>query len=79
MNENVIRVTAFPESKKEKIIQLENGSLEIYVKEPAQRNLANTRVRECVAAHVGVPVARIAIQSGHRARKKALIILPERT
>ena len=46
----------------------------IFVKEPAERNLANTRVRELVAEHLKVPLAKVRIMSGHHSPSKMLSI-----
>ena len=54
-------------------VEIKNG-LEISVKEPAQRNLANTRVREIVAARFKVPFSAVRILSGHRSPHKLLSI-----
>ena len=48
-----VKVMVTPSAKKEKVEE-KNGELFISVKEPAQRNLANKRVRELVASHFGV-------------------------
>ena len=47
---------------------------EAYVREPAQKNLANTRVRELVADYFGVALSSVAITKGHRSRNKLLEI-----
>ena len=60
-------------AKKEKIEETEKG-LDISVKEPAQRNLANTRVRELLAARFRVPLARVRILSGHHSPRKLFSI-----
>jgi len=74
-HEHVVSVKVFPSSKKEKVVVLASDSFEIYVREPAQNNMANTRVRECVAAHFEVALNRVTIKTGHRARKKLLGVL----
>ncbi len=79
MVEAVVNVKVFPSSKKEKVIHHTDGTFEIYVREPAQRNMANTRVRECIRKHFGVPKERVIIKTGHRARKKVLTIVPEKS
>jgi uncharacterized protein YggU (UPF0235/DUF167 family) len=76
MKEREVKVKVFPGSKREKCIQNENGTFDVYVREPAQRNLANTRVRERIAEHFDVSPARVVIRTGHRARRKTLNIVP---
>ena len=60
-------------AKKERIEETKNG-LEISVREPAQRNLANTRVREIIALRFKVPLSAVRILSGHRSPRKLLSI-----
>lgn len=74
MQNRIVSAKVFPGAKKEKVIVIEKDSLEIYIREPAQRNLANMRTRECVAKYVGVPVQKVIMQTGHRTRKKSFII-----
>ena len=74
MSHRNIRVTAFPKSRKEKIVVVADDRLECYVREPAEHNLANTRIRELVAQHCDVPVASVRMETGHRSRKKVFTI-----
>lgn len=76
-----IKVFVTPGAKKEKIeenpsTKLGAGgeTLLISVKEPAEQNRANTRVREILAARAGVPVAKVRILTGHRSRSKMISI-----
>ncbi|OGZ14153.1 MAG: hypothetical protein A3J08_03730 [Candidatus Lloydbacteria bacterium RIFCSPLOWO2_02_FULL_51_11] len=50
------------------------GELKISVREPAQRNLANTRVRELLAARFKVPLSAVRILAGHRSPRKLFSI-----
>ncbi|MAZ67490.1 hypothetical protein CL652_01830 [bacterium] len=76
MNEinKIIHVKVFPISKKERVIQHTSDTFDVYVREPAQKNLANIRVREIIAEHLGIPIAQAVIQTGHRARKKTFMV-----
>lgn len=67
-------VTVFvtPSSKRASLEVASRDELYITVREPAERNMANIAVREAVAEHFSLPVARVRIISGHRARKKVL-------
>ncbi len=47
-----------------------NGRLTIAVKEPAERNLANRRVRELVAEHLSLPLEKVRLISGHTSPSK---------
>ena len=48
--------------------------LHITVREPARGNRANIRVREIVAMRFRVPLWKVAILTGHRARGKMLVV-----
>ncbi len=60
--------------KKEQFIELAPDSFRISVREPAERNLANIRVRELVAGHFKAPVGRVKIVSGHHSPSKILSV-----
>ncbi len=68
-----LKVIVNPGAKKEKVEEIKNG-LKISVREPAQRNLANTRVCELVALRFKVPFSAVRILSGHRSPHKLLSI-----
>ncbi len=68
-----LKVFVTPDAKKERVEEKE-GMLLIAVKEPAERNQANKRVRELVATRFCIPVAKVRIISGHRSRGKMLSI-----
>ena len=69
----MLRVFVTPGAKRESIEE-KGDVLAVAVKEPAERNLANTRVREIVAARLGVPLGKVRILTGHRARSKIVSI-----
>ena len=64
-----VKVMVTPSAKKEKVEE-KNGEFFISVKEPAQRNLANKRVRELVASHFGVSLPSVRMLGGHRSTNK---------
>lgn len=72
-----LKVWVRPGAKKESAAEKGKGLL-ISVKEPAARNLANTRVRELVAARYGLSVAKVRIISGHSGPSKLLSIAEDR-
>ncbi len=63
-----VRVTA--DAKREKVIEAARGRLMIAVKEPAERNAANRRVLELVAAHHHIPKNHVRLVSGHHSPSK---------
>ena len=69
-----IHVRATPGAKRESFIETDNKNFSIAVKEPAERNLANTRIREVLADHFRVPVTKVKIITGHRSQQKMVDI-----
>ncbi len=68
-----VRVQVQPGAKKERVEEV-GGVLRIAVREPAERNLANERVRELVARHHGVPRAQVRIVAGHHSPVKMVVV-----
>ena len=71
-----LKVFVTPSAKNESIEE-RGGALAVSVKEPAEGNRANTRVRELVAAHLGKRVADVRVISGHHTRGKMLSVRDE--
>ncbi|MDE2173264.1 MAG: DUF167 domain-containing protein [Patescibacteria group bacterium] len=69
-----IKVFVTPGAKRERVEE-KGGVLAIAVKEPAQGNRANDRVRELVARRLGLPFEKVCILTGHRSRGKLLSVL----
>ena len=67
-----IKVRVIAGAKKELIQEVSAGYFKISVKEPAERNLANRRVVELVAAHYKIAPKQIRIISGHTSPSKIL-------
>ncbi len=63
-----IKVTAG--ARKEKLTQISEDHFEISVREKAERNMANVRVREMIADFFVVPVGKTKIISGHHSPGK---------
>lgn len=61
-------------AKKESFVEKSPDTVHIAVREPAERNLANARVLELVAAHCGVPKGKVRIISGHQSPSKILSV-----
>ena len=57
-------------TKKETFVKISEDHFTASVKEKAERNMANTRVRELVAEHFGVPVGKAKLVSGHHSPSK---------
>lgn len=69
-----IKVKVIAGSKKEKIEKKKENSFVISVKEPAERNLANTRIREIIAFIYEIKENSVRIISGHQSPSKILSI-----
>jgi len=65
-----VRVEVKPGARRESVMRLDEKTLSIAVKEPAERNLANMRVRELVAEEFSVSVGKVKMISGHRSPRK---------
>lgn len=65
-----IRVRVQPGSKKERVAKIGEREFEMTVKEPAERNLANKRVRVLLAEACEKPLGDVRLVSGHRSQTK---------
>ncbi len=70
-----IKVRVVAGSKKEKIEKKSADSFVIWVKEKAERNLANARVCQILASIFEVPVKSVRIVSGHHSPSKILSVM----
>ncbi len=68
-----LKVFVTPGAKRERVEE-KGEILAISVREPAQGNQANTRVRAIVALRFSVPFGKVRILAGHRSRSKMLSI-----
>jgi len=69
-----IKVKVVPNSKKEKVEKKKDDHYLIYVKEKAERNMANNRVCELISNLFEVPRSLVKIISGHQSSSKILSI-----
>jgi len=74
MQNMYIRVNATAGAKKESVTRLSAERYEICVREPAERNLANARIRELLASEFGIPEKSVRIISGHHSPHKIFSI-----
>ncbi len=70
-----VKVRVRTGAKKESVEQLTGDRFAISVKELAERNQANERVVELIAAHFKISPAKIRIKSGHHSPSKILSVL----
>ena len=65
-----VRVEVRPGARKESVVQTDEKTYSIAVKEPAEQNRANLRVREVLAAELELPLGKVRLISGHRSPRK---------
>jgi len=72
-----VKVRVYAGMKKEKVTKLEAHHFEIITKAPAERNLANHRVREIIADIYGVTTKQVHLVSGHHHPSKILEVIKD--
>jgi len=71
----LIHVKIKPDSKEDKIVQKNETSFIVHVKEPAEDNRANKRMIELLADKFGIVKSKVKIITGHHAPSRILDIL----
>ena len=74
MDNTQVKVFVIAGAKKEKIVAIQDDLFQIEVKEKAQGNMANKRVRELLAGYFHVSVGAVRIVKGHHTPKKIVIV-----
>jgi len=69
-----VKVAVIAGVKKEKFTQTKEDHFEIWVKEKAERNMANMRVLELIAGHFKIPLNKVRIINGHTHPHKLLVL-----
>jgi uncharacterized protein YggU (UPF0235/DUF167 family) len=69
-----VRVRVKAGARKEQVTQVSDTEYLMSVREPAERNLANTRIRELLAVHTGVQKEQVRIVTGHRSPTKIFAV-----
>ncbi|MFT4199836.1 DUF167 domain-containing protein [Gordonia sp. (in: high G+C Gram-positive bacteria)] len=71
MTGEVVTVTVKPNSRKGPLVQVaEDGSLTLYVREPATEGKANKAVAKLLAEHYSVPKSRVELVAGATSKIK---------
>ena len=65
-----VRVHAVPGARKETVTKEADDVFYISVKEPAEQNRANKRIREILAETLGVSATHVRMLTGHHSRSK---------
>lgn len=66
----LIKVKCFPSSKKEKVLKIDEDAFEVYVKEKAEHNLANQKVKELLCKFLKVSAGDVKMIKGSKNRSK---------
>lgn len=69
-----IRVNVTAKSKREKVTRTAHDRYDITVREPAERNLANARIKAILAAEFAVSLGAVRMVSGHQSPHKIFSI-----
>lgn len=65
-----IRVHVVPGARREQIIKKHATEYHIAVREPAERNCANKRIREILSREFEIPIPQVRLLTGHRSSVK---------
>jgi uncharacterized protein YggU (UPF0235/DUF167 family) len=65
-----VKVKVDPGAKRERVVRENDNTFTMAVKEPAERNLANKRVRELLANAFGVTLQQVRLVTGHHSGSK---------
>ena len=71
----LIHVKIKPDSKEDKIIQKNETSFIVHVKEPAEENRANKKMVELMAGKFNIVKSKVRIITGHHQPSKILDIV----
>lgn len=65
-----IKVHVYPGMRNERVKKLADNSYEFVLREPAERNLANSRTKELVAEIANWPITKVKQVTGFRSPSK---------
>jgi len=71
----LVRVNVKAGARREKFVVLMEDSFAVDVREEAERNQANNRVRALIAQHFHVPLKEVTVVSGHKSPKKTIRVI----
>jgi len=70
-----IKVRVNAGMKKEKVVKVSETTFEMSIKEPAERNMANKRIRTVLAEVYNVSQGSVRIVTGHHSQSKIFDVL----
>ena len=65
-----IKVRVIPGGKKEKVTKVSETEFDIVVREKAERNMANNRIREILSSEYNIEMGAVRMITGHRSQSK---------
>lgn len=71
----LIHVKVHADSKEDVVIQKTDTSYDVYVREPAEQNRANSRMLDLMSLQFIIPRTRIKIVTGHHSPSKIIEII----
>jgi uncharacterized protein YggU (UPF0235/DUF167 family) len=74
-----IKVKAKPDTRKDSIKKESDNVYQISVKEPAEQNQANEKIRAMLAMEFGVTKRQVRLITGHRSLRKTFDVLLNKT
>ena len=75
MEPHVVRAKVLAGERKESFRVVKPGVFAVSVKEKAERNAANVRVRDLIAAHLHVPPKSVRLVGGHHLASKTFQVV----
>lgn len=72
-----VKVHVYAGMKKESVKKTKENTYEVVTKAPAERNLANEKVREVMAEEYGVSKKSVRIVNGHHSPSKLLEVISD--
>ncbi len=67
-----IKIKVFPDQSNEEVIKNDDGSYDVYLREPAQRGMANRRLLTVLSESIFPKPKQIKIVSGHTSHSKII-------
>lgn len=71
----LIEIISHPNSRQEKIIEINSGKFEIWIKQPAVENKANKEIINLLSDYLNVNKSRIRLVRGKTSRHKLFDII----
>lgn len=71
----LVRVNVKAGARRERFVELMKDSFAIEVREEAERNQANNRVRALIAQHFHAAFKEVTVVSGHKSPKKTIRVI----